>query len=237
MQFAEWICLRVAGRWGRRAVRRRRSGTGEVEREEGRSTNSSQHRWIRPIGWRVTTGTVARLHNGGPRHLRVGRSPQAGNAVAPEQCGRARTSGRSVLPWADEVPEQQSSRHSRVGDETEATQPDHGEPLVVFGALMLSEIQTILVGEGLSAAAQQKALGLIILVVVMATGRERPLLERISSSQPGEHTSGAVSFLSLIEQGQTDQPRPLRPKSSGRIGGWRSDGSGPRSVSTGFRDA
>lgn len=50
---------------------------------------------------------------------------------------------------------------------------------VVFGALMLSEIQTILVGEGLSAAAQQTALGLIILVVVMVTGRERPLRDRI----------------------------------------------------------
>lgn len=50
---------------------------------------------------------------------------------------------------------------------------------VAIGALMLTEIQTILVGKGLSDAAQEAVLGLIILVVVAAYGRERPIGERI----------------------------------------------------------
>jgi ribose transport system permease protein len=50
---------------------------------------------------------------------------------------------------------------------------------VAIGTLMLTEIQTIIVGKGLSAAAQEVVLGLIILVVVAAYGRERPMGERI----------------------------------------------------------
>jgi ribose transport system permease protein len=50
---------------------------------------------------------------------------------------------------------------------------------VAIGALMLTEIQTILVGKGLSDAAQQAVLGLIILAVVAVYGRERPLGERV----------------------------------------------------------
>jgi ribose transport system permease protein len=50
---------------------------------------------------------------------------------------------------------------------------------VVFGVLLLTEAQTILVGEGLSQAAQQAVLGLVILIIVAAYGRERPLRELI----------------------------------------------------------
>ncbi|HVT71113.1 MAG TPA: hypothetical protein VHF26_25430, partial [Trebonia sp.] len=49
----------------------------------------------------------------------------------------------------------------------------------VLGAIALTELTTLLVGFSLSSSAQEAVLGIVIVIVIAAYGREQPLSHRI----------------------------------------------------------
>ncbi len=103
------------------------------------------HLAVRPRGIRVTrqqqhacsaaSGPAKSQRSTTPWSPTEPRPPEPGLPLAsgftnPEVCRRARTPGRGVPVWAGQLPKQQPSQHSPVGDDAEAPQPGCGTGVV-----------------------------------------------------------------------------------------------------------